>query len=170
MHDDPRLVRELMVLRRDALHQVKLFEPIPVVVDHDMERKVGTVRPINVFDDVVQGALVALWYFAHCDITDPPGWLERGGGVSWCHNKLSTWEPTGVKTTVLASALVHEISILTPATEPAEPLACVSWVGEIEPKTPAMVPTSDRAVAGEVIYGTGELIRRDHVGQVLGVR
>jgi len=43
--EDPKLVRELMV-ERGALERLKLSEPIPVLVDHDQDRQVGTVREV----------------------------------------------------------------------------------------------------------------------------
>ena len=143
--DEPRLVREMMV-ERGALTKVKLDEPTPVVIDHDLDRQVGTVREIAVWDDVVTGTLVAPWYFASCDITDPPGWLKRGGGVSWSHKHLHSMEIAG--TTMLRKALIMEISILSPSTKPAEPLARVALVRE----SPA-AGTDRLAVGDTVIYG-----------------
>ena len=55
--DDPRLVRNLMV-ERGALTKVNLDEPTPVVVDHT-DRQVGTVRSIEVWDDVMPGGFLA---------------------------------------------------------------------------------------------------------------
>ena len=119
--DEPRLVRAMMVERgAGVLTKVRLDEPTPVVIDHDLDRQVGTVRWIAVWDDVVDGTLVAPWYFASCDITDPPGWLKRGGSVFWSHKHLHSMEIAG--TTMLRKALIVEISILSPSTEPAEPV------------------------------------------------
>ena len=129
--DEPRLVREVMVAR-DALYPVKLSEPIPVVVDHDMDRQVGTVRHLEVRDEVISGAFRSPWWLAHVDISDPPGWLKRGGGVSWCHRNLRKWTPAEIETTAVLKCLIHEVSILSPSVDPAEPLARVVWVGEKE--------------------------------------
>ena len=154
--DDPRLVRQLMV-ERGALTKVKLDEPIPVVVDHDLDRQIGTVRSIDVWDDVMPGAFVAPWFFAHVDLEDPPEWLKRGGGVSWSHRNVHSMEIAG--TTLLRSAIIDEVSILTPSTQPAEPLAQVWYVGEEQ---------TSRAEAGEIIGG--QRIVRHNSGKILGVR
>lgn len=159
--DEPRLVRELMV-DRQALHPVRLSEPIPVVVDHDMDRQVGTVRELAVRDEVMSGSPVYLapWWFAHVEISDPPSWLKRGGAVSWCRNSLWEWEPTDVETTVLRQGLIREVSILSPSVEPAEPLARVMWVSD--ERSPAVVRASDRPAAGVVYYGDrGKTLRRE---------
>lgn len=158
---EPRLVRKLMV-ERGALEKVKREEPIPVVIDHDPERQVGTVREIFIAPDVSYGGVVADWYHASVELTDAPGWLKRNGGVSWSYGALRTREtlpPEVGESTVLARGFIHEVSILTPSTKPAEPLACVVWFGE---------ERSSRAVAGEVIYGGRAVIRRN-TGTVLAV-
>jgi hypothetical protein len=53
-------------------------------------------------------------------------------------------------TTLLRRRLINKISILTPSTQPAEPLARVAWVGEKQTTSPATGKT-DRSVAGEVV-------------------
>ena len=76
--------------------------------------------------------------------------------MSWSHKPLHTRDAGG--TTVVTRCFVEEISLLTPSTKPAEPLARVCLVEE-------------NAVAGEIIYGRrGETIVRHGIGQVLGVR
>ena len=159
--DDPKLARSLMV-QRGALERVKRDEPIPVLVDHLAERQVGTVREIFIAPDVV-GGVVQDWYMASVELPDPPGWLKRNGGVSWSYNKLQTQDVNG--STRLLRGIIHEVSILSPSVEPAEPRARVAWVGE----SPAARTTSTRA-AGEVFYGDGTTITRHGIGQVLGVR
>ena len=128
--------------------------PTPVVVDHNLDRVVGHVRNLYVAEDVDYGTRVRKWWFASCEITDAPGWLKRGGGVSWSWNPLHTREVG--ETTVVTCCLLKEISLLTPSTKPAEPLASVRLVRE----SPAAVIASDPAV-GEVIYDKpGQVLRR----------
>ena len=105
--EDPKLVRELMV-ERGALERLKLSEPIPVLVDHDQDRQVGTVREVFVWEDVLPGPVVAPW-FASIDLTDAPGWLKRNGGVSWSHKKL--WQMEIAGTTLLRRALISPQSM-----------------------------------------------------------
>ena len=106
------------------------------------------------------------WYWASVEIADPPGWLKRDGGVSWSYNALRTQDVNGV--TRLLRGIIHEIS-LSPTVKPAEPRARVEWIGELK-RSPAAGPSSDRAAAGEVIYGDGRTIRRHFDNAVLGVR
>src|SRR5688572_30904277 len=98
------------MVARDALVPLKLSEPIPVVVDHDMDRQVGTVRHLEVRNEVISGAFCSPWWLAHVDISDPPSWLKRGGGVSWCHNNLREWIPAEIETTAVLKCLIHEVS------------------------------------------------------------
>ena len=75
---------------------------------------------------------------------------RRGGGVSWSWNPLHTREVG--ETTVVVRCLLKEISLLSPSTSPAEPLARVAFVKESPPES---------AAAGEVIYTPhGKPLRR----------
>lgn len=122
MLDDPKLARHRMV-QRGALEQANPNEPIPVVIDHDRGRRIGTVREIFTAPDVA-GGVVQDWYFAAVDLTDAAhGWVKRGGAVSWKHIPLR--EQAVGETTRLLRGIVREVSILAPGTEPAEPLARV---------------------------------------------
>ncbi len=96
------------------------------------------------------------WYWASVEITDPPGWLKRNGGVSWSHNSLRELDVDG--TTRLLRGITHEVSILSPTVKPAEPRARVEWIGE--PVT----------TVGEVLrHQPGTKFVRRGIGQVLGV-
>jgi hypothetical protein len=160
--DDPTLRRELMV-DRGALIPTNRDNSVPVVVDHDMNRQIGVVRGIHVYPAVLPGGKVSDWYHASVELNDVPGWLRRDGSVSWGHRCLHEMELAGVN--LLKRALIDEISVLTPARQPKEPLARVCWVGEPS----AARTSSDRPTDGEVFHGGG-LIRRPGIGQVLGVR
>ena len=115
----PGLARDLMV-QRGAIEKIRLDEPTPVVINHDMDRQVGTVREIYTAPSV-DGGHVRDWFYASCEITDPPGWLKVNGGVSWSYRTLQRQDVNGTER--LLRALIDEISILTPSTRPAEPLA-----------------------------------------------
>jgi hypothetical protein len=152
MVDEPKLVREYMV-ERGAIVPMSLSEPTPVIVNHDEDRQIGTVRTFAIYDDVISGKLCAPYYFAHVDITEPTA-MRRGDGVSWGYNPLRTMELAGTR--LIRSALIREVSVLTPAVKPAEVFAKVVWVGELETPKPKASPaagrSSDRAVAGEVFH------------------
>ena len=154
---DPKLARALVV-ERGALERVRRNEPLPVVVDH--EHQVGTVREIFTAPDVLYGRNVTDFYFASVELSDPPTWLRRSGGVSWSYRALHTREVG--ESTVLARGLIDEVSLLSPSVQPAEPFATVSWVGEEEP--------ASRTATGEVIHHPpgGSLVRR-HYGHVTGM-
>lgn len=152
--------RPELIVSRDALAKLKSSEPTPVVVDHDDDRVVGRVREMWVGEDVDYGTRVRSWHFATCELDERPDWLERGSGVSWSYYPLREYTAWGTETTVLTRCIVREISILTPATAPAEPLARVALLRQVEPKP---------AERESVILG-GAMIHRPAIGQVLGVR
>jgi hypothetical protein len=73
--------------------------------------------------------------------------------------------------TGLLRAVVTEVTLLPPATRPADPLARVVWVGEFEDSPAARVHFDRTPVAGEVIlHEPGVRVWRHNVGEVLGVR
>jgi len=140
--DDAKLVREYMV-ERGALVPMSYQKPIPVLVNHDESRQIGTVREIAIYDEVISGSRTAPYYVAHVDITEPTA-MRRGDGVSWAYHPLHTMELAGTK--LIRRALILEVSVLTPAMKPAEALARVVWVGEKQTSSPAAgATTSDRA-------------------------
>ena len=145
------------MVQRGALETVGRDQAIPVLVDpvlvdHDPSREVGYVLETFVAPDYKGGD----WYWASVEITDPPGWLKRNGGVSWSHNPLRELDVDG--TTRLLRGIIHEVSILSPNVKPAEPRARVEWIGE--PVT----------TVGEVIrHPPGTKFVRRGIGQVLGV-
>jgi len=76
-----------------------------------------------------------------------------------CYNKLQLWEPLGLSDTVVAArGLIHEISILSPDREPAEPLARVAWVGEKQTSSPPAV--LEHSVAGDDVDDIEERVRK----------
>jgi hypothetical protein len=87
--DDRAGAPELMV-SRDALKKVRSDVPTPVVIDHNLDRVVGHVCNVWVFEDVDYGTRLRHGWFADCELTDPPGWLKRGTAVSWSFHPLWT--------------------------------------------------------------------------------
>ena len=142
----------------DALRKIRLDEPVPVVVDHNLERVVGEVREYYVREDVDYGARCRKWWFASCDLWEAPGWLKRNGAVSWSYHPLSSYDVDGIS--IISKCLFREVSILSPAIASAESLARVCLVR----KTPAAAPTSDRGSAAGDLLEPGisleELARR----------
>ena len=154
--NDPKLARSFMV-QRGAFEMISRDGEIPVVVDHADEREeanvIGRVRELYIAPDVT-GGVARDWYFASAELTDAPGWLKRNSGVSWSHIPLRTQDVNG--TTRLLRGVITEVSVLSPSVRPAESMARVVLV-----RSPAALPTSDRAVAGEVIYTPhGKPLRR----------
>lgn len=136
----------------------------PLLVNHDYDREIGTVHRIF-REDWTDG----FWYFAVATIPEePPCWLKRNCPVSFgviSLHRNDAFTIGGVTADVLYRGYVKEISVLV-GRKPREPLAEVFSVRRSK-DSPA-VATSD--VAGEIIYGTGELIRRPGIGRVLAVR
>ena len=149
------------MVQRGALETVRRDRVIPVLVDHDKTRQVGTVRELSIFLDVT-GGVVRDWYYAHCELTDDPSRLKRGGGVSWAWNPLQEQDVNG--TTRILRGLITEVSILSPSTQPAEPQAGVAWVGE-SPRSVA-----DLARSEVIVHKPDTRLVRHGIGQVLGVR
>ena len=121
--DRPELARGLMV-DREGLRMRPGQQAIPVVVDHDMDRRVGVVR--SMFTD--RDTDGRRWNFASVTLDpNPPAWLKRGTGVSWGYKAFGTREAAwGSKTKHITDAFIEEISVLR-LLHPAEPLAQVSW-------------------------------------------
>jgi hypothetical protein len=156
------------------------YREIPVIVDHDFERQVGTV------DSLVEMPFAdGPWVCAFATITDPPAWLEQRTKASFARlNYESTWVGRCER---VARAHVTEISVLSPGTLPAEPLAEVTSLRRTQPQpAPAAASSVAPATAGnwgpgavvrnlpdgsqEISYrGVAPLVRRPNVGQVLAV-
>lgn len=135
-------------------------EGVPLLVDHDRSRRVGTVYRVLEFADTT-----GLWVWAKATVEDPPGWLRAGTRASYgshaIHQSDRGWKH---------SSFVSEVSVLSSDHEPVEPLACVARL-ERSTSSPA-AGTSDRLAAGDTViyHQPGERIVRYGVGKVLGVR
>ncbi len=136
------------------MYQAGSFKPligdtVPLLVNHDDERVIG--RALEFYEaECWQGGR---WHWARCEITDPPGWLRRDRtGVSFGYHTLRVQDMGGWRR-VLRMA-VTEVSLLSPAVEPAEPRARVVYLAPSE-------TSSARTSPGDVIYHRGQApIRR----------
>ena len=149
------LARELMV-DRGGLRTLPGEETIPVVVDHNMDRRIGVVR--EMFTDADTDG--RRWNFRFRDAGPEPARVvearyRRVMGLQSLRHAGSCLGQQGEA----HHGRVHRGDLRSAVQEAAEPLARVLWVGEI-PESPA---------AGGVFYG-GEIIVRHGIGQVLGVR
>jgi hypothetical protein len=96
-----------------------LLPAAPVCIDHDDDQEVGRIIRLHTFDDAL-----GRWWFARCEISQPPEWLRRGTKASICFSALQRGEAAGRG--VVRHALVREVSILSPGVIPAEPFAEVA--------------------------------------------
>jgi len=145
---------------------------VPLVVNHDLEREIGTVHEIFPME-WVDGR----WIVASCTLDDPPGWIERGTRASFEFRPLNHWRCNGWWH--VRQAIVEEVTIVGPGHKPVNPSAEVLSLWEepafTRPPTGSPVAvrgSSDRAAAaGEVIHhDRSELLVRPGIGQVIGVR
>jgi hypothetical protein len=121
---------------------------VPVVIDHDLERQIGTVDELIELDDVD-----GTWLAARCLLDAPPEWVRVGTGASLGSKPLRR-QQLGAGHRVL-DAILEEVTLVLRQT-PREPGARVVLLREAE--------------AGEFIeHQRGEVIRRP-CGVVLGVR
>ena len=95
---------------------------VPLIVDHDMTRQVGVVEGLYALD-TPDGR----WVCARATVTDAPSWLRKGTSCSYglfpIHRRLRAgW---------VASGFVKEVSILSSAHTPVEPLARIAVLKRI---------------------------------------
>jgi hypothetical protein len=148
---------------------------VPLWVDHDEEQVVGTVTGFSRFEDV-DGP----WFLAHATIDRHPAWLRsRETRASFGYKSLQT-NPNVYGCEVVRGAIVTEVSILSPARMPAEPLArvCGLWEEEAKPlhrERVASQPSKKDAARHNTIehrieaLGRKGIICRPNIGQVLRV-
>jgi len=156
------------VFMRHGVRWLPSKTSVPLVCDHDMNRMVGEVTDIHVWP-WVDGSGSGRWLVAECTVTDPPSWLRRGTGASWCYRKLNEYETWREhKWSVVTSALIDEVTVCSPTHKPMEPGASVLTFERSSRPAAAPPAAAGRAAEGEVIYG-GQIIRRN-IGQILRVR
>jgi hypothetical protein len=145
--DDPAWNRpgRLMYEAR-ALRFLPGEESVPLVVDHEESSVVGTVHAPMFKMDWIDGP----WICARATVNTPPSWLERGTRASFDFRAPDRRKINihGTCAEVIAWAVVREVSVLSAAKKPVEPLAEVlSYSPSEEPSSRAAVP--DRSVARE---------------------
>ena len=160
--DDAPGERPELVVTHDAINQYQLSKPTPLVVDHDFGQTIGRVTNTWVSKDVDFGTRVRNWWFAGAELDERPEWLKRGCAVSWCYHPLHTYQPWDDGPEVMTSALLREISVLSPGVEPREKLARVGYVKEL--------PAARNAEPEGQVFGHGQMLIRPNIGTVLGVR
>jgi hypothetical protein len=145
--DDPTWNRPGRTLyQRGAFQFLPGKSTVPLLVDHDDDREVGTVHELFELD-WIDGP----WIAARATVTDPPVWLKRGetkasfGSKTYDRREIDI---RGTSADIVAKAFVEEVSVLSPSVKPAEPRAEVWSYRLAEPavRSPA-VP--DRAVVGD---------------------
>lgn len=166
--NDPTWRPDRRMYEPGALKFLPTRDTVPLIVDHDDDREIGTVQKLHRWD-WIDGP----WIFASATVTAPPPWLKRGTRVSF-GSKIVSRRDVSIReynADVVALAFVEEVSVLSPSVQPREPCAEVLSIRPIEKKptsSPAAVTTtSNRAAAGEVLGG--QRIFRRNIGQVLAV-
>ena len=128
---------------------------VPLLINHDDDRVIGTVHTITRFEDT-DGP----WLACIAEIHDLPCWLTRGDTkASFSYVPLGSNDVFGCE--IARRGIIKEVSVLSPSVEPAEPLAKVLTLHPTEPKA------STRAAAGDTLLAPGRIVRRG-IGQVLG--
>lgn len=156
---------------------------IPVVLDHDIKKRAGTVTVVAAHGD---------WHIATFVLDGPHAaraaeHIERSGNVSpraqvfdMDPSLATPVTPAHHPTHWYTRARLDEISIVSPGTIAWYAGAEVTAVRELTPRSterqrldrapsPAARPSSPDRAADEVSYG-GQLIRRPNIRRVLGVR
>jgi hypothetical protein len=156
-HNDPRWNHPGRTLyEQKAIRFMPGVIEIPLLVDHDKTQQVGVVDLLYRLE-WTDGP----WMVASATVHEPPAWLTKHDTkASFSFIALSRGSFTACEHVM--DAFVREVSILSPGTEPAEPLARVLRLAPVD-------EPPNRTPAGEVIYGGG-IIRRPGIGQVLRVR
>jgi hypothetical protein len=117
----------------------------PVVIDHDMDRRVGEVLELVTMDDVEPWPVCARWLCARVRLSDDaPAWLKRGTPASISYYTMFESEINGWP--IIREGLLNEVTLCSATHKPVEPLAKVILLRD-EP-------------AAEVIHHQPQLLRR----------
>jgi hypothetical protein len=149
--NDPAWARPgRLMYHGDALRMLPSDKTVPLLVDHDEGRAIGTVDELFRLE-WIDGP----WLAARATVPgDLPTWFKRGAPASCGYLPLHRRDVAiaGTRADVIGNALLREISVLSPGVEPAEPLAEVMLVERAARST---------AEAGEVIvHPPGTRVRR----------
>jgi hypothetical protein len=150
---EPWLPEGATYWQRGSLKPLPNRTEIPVVIDHDPDRIIGSVDEIIEWNGDADG----VWLAARCWI-DGSDWPRKGTGASVSYRTLRQ-QQIGAGQRIL-EAILDEVTVTLEQT-PVQPGARVVLVREIAapPRPPAPTPTHRQP-----------LIRRDHSGVILGIR
>ncbi len=145
-------------VRRGALALLPGKTEVPLLVDHNDDRRIGTVHTLTRFEDT-DGP----WLACIAEIEDVPCWLRKN------ETKVSfSYKPAATSHDVFGCEIsrrgyITEVSVLSPATVPAEPLAKVltlhpteqaltgRWADHVGPDRSRLHAAEDRgALSGDV--------------------
>jgi len=130
---------------------------VPLVVNHDLAKRVGTVHEL-VRLDLSDG----WWVVARGTVDAPPEWLRRDTGASFCSRKLRAYEINGW--THVSHALVDEVTTVGPGFRAVDPYAKVMFLDRVDEASPEVTRRATRAApttGGQVIHHPpGAMLRR----------
>ena len=118
---------------------------IPLLIDHDVERRVGVVNTLYRIEEPD-----GQWLSAACRVTAPPGWLTRGTQASFAFLPIqeSSFTQPG-DADHIRKGWITEVGILSPGTKPAEPHAKVTLLQPAkQPKPATTTPARPKATPG----------------------
>ena len=150
---DPNWRPDRQMYERGSLKFRPSQTSVPLLADHDPGREIGTVHELFPMEWPN-----GWWYMARATLApNAPSWVAPGQPCSLGMRVLRrrSYPSFGIDKKVVASALVDEISILSPGTEAAEPGAHVLCVREEQP-APARTPGRPAAAGEEIIWGGGK--------------
>lgn len=161
-HNDPNWNRAgRFLFEAGALKFAPAVTAVPLLVDHDSERRIGTV-----FELVRVEWLDGPWLCARATVDHAPAWLRTRTKASF------GFVPHNTRTyanDLIAGALVREVTVLSPGRKPAEPCAEVLLLRHVSPA--AEVGAASVAAAGENTPDpTGRVLRRPGIGTVIAIR
>ncbi len=127
---------------RRLFDRCRLSPGARLLVDHDHDHPIGYIRELT-RSDCADG----LWHSALVHLDSPPEWLKRGTPVSVAGNTIARGHLFGREIT--RDMLVKEISLVSADFLPAEPLAKVLTLRDVEVEPapaprPATAPPRDR--------------------------
>jgi hypothetical protein len=126
-YNDPRWQRPRTVYDPGSLKMPPGRTSVPLIVNHDDDRVVGSVRAFSRMEDVGDP-----WTVAHATIDRCPSWLRKDDTKASFGYKVLFENPDVFGCEVVRDAFVTEVSLLSPDRKPKEPLARVVGLWEAE--------------------------------------
>jgi hypothetical protein len=112
------------------------LESVPLLIDHDEGRRIGTVESLDEFEDTDGRWITARWEL----YPDAPEWIRRGTGASWAYKAARR---SSYVEGYVYGAFVTEVTLVQEQV-PLEPRARVALLYEPEPPArplPTHAPT-----------------------------